>query len=444
MIQGKHKNNFSYKKLFIVLAFVLVYTHPLYAYLDPGTGSMLLAALLGIASAILFSLKTIWYKLHTSIFRLFRLKTKIKDKPAFVFYCEGRQYWFCFKPIIDVLIDKKISFEYLTSDEQDPGLSYLSRSIDTNVPVCYTARYIGTGNKAFTYLNLLEAEVCVLTTPGLDVLQIRRSKGVKQYVHVMHAPTDIHLYKVFSFDFYDTVMVSGVHQERSLRKIESKRKLTQKRIINVGCTYMDELVKKKRELSFEFPEEKNTILVAPTWGDVSFVNCYGSAPLRMLLEEGYRIILRLHPQSYISEKHMIEQLKSDLQTFDTIEWDTNADNFPALSRSSLMISDRSGIIFDYAFVFEKPIVISDASSYDYLGMEGRDCDWPSWEQTHFSEIAYNVKPEHIHELPLHVKRLLSRYQEKSVILSLRDSSLYNFGHAGIVAANTLIKLQGDI
>jgi len=41
------------------------------------------------------------------------------------------------------------------------------------------AKYIGTGTKAYSYLRFLEADVCAMTTPGLDVLQIKRSKGVK-------------------------------------------------------------------------------------------------------------------------------------------------------------------------------------------------------------------------------------------------------------------------
>jgi hypothetical protein len=74
----------------------------------------------------------------------------------------------------------------LTSDEQDPGLLYSSELVST--------RYIGVGTRAYAYLAVLEADVCAMTTPGLDVLQIKRSKGVKHYAHLIHAPTDVGLY----------------------------------------------------------------------------------------------------------------------------------------------------------------------------------------------------------------------------------------------------------
>lgn len=66
---------------------------------------------------------------------------------------------------------------------------------------------------------MLEADVCVLTTPGLDVLQIHRSPGVRHYAHLVHSATDMAIYKLFSFDWFDSVLCSGPHQMRSLRAL---------------------------------------------------------------------------------------------------------------------------------------------------------------------------------------------------------------------------------
>jgi len=41
---------------------------PAYAYLDPGTGSMLISAVLGIAAAVALALKMFWYRV-TGLFR---------------------------------------------------------------------------------------------------------------------------------------------------------------------------------------------------------------------------------------------------------------------------------------------------------------------------------------------------------------------------------------
>ena len=49
------------------IAFVLVaclsMASPAYAYLDPGTGSMLISAVLGVAAAVALAVKMFWYRL---------------------------------------------------------------------------------------------------------------------------------------------------------------------------------------------------------------------------------------------------------------------------------------------------------------------------------------------------------------------------------------------
>ena len=46
-----------------VLAACLSITSPAYAYLDPGTGSMLLSAVIGVAAAVGLAVKIFWYRL---------------------------------------------------------------------------------------------------------------------------------------------------------------------------------------------------------------------------------------------------------------------------------------------------------------------------------------------------------------------------------------------
>ena len=47
---------------FLLVAFLAV-ASPAYAYLDPGTGSMLLSAVIGVAAAVGLAVKMFWYRL---------------------------------------------------------------------------------------------------------------------------------------------------------------------------------------------------------------------------------------------------------------------------------------------------------------------------------------------------------------------------------------------
>ncbi|MBT8048938.1 MAG: hypothetical protein HKN57_06220 [Xanthomonadales bacterium] len=51
-----------------VIAFLLMLAvQPAYAYLDPGTGSMLLQVILGGVAAVAVALKLFWYKIRAAV-----------------------------------------------------------------------------------------------------------------------------------------------------------------------------------------------------------------------------------------------------------------------------------------------------------------------------------------------------------------------------------------
>jgi hypothetical protein len=50
-------------RIALVLMACLSIASPAYAYLDPGTGSMLISAVLGVAAAVALAVKMFWYRL---------------------------------------------------------------------------------------------------------------------------------------------------------------------------------------------------------------------------------------------------------------------------------------------------------------------------------------------------------------------------------------------
>jgi hypothetical protein len=64
-----------------VLAACLSITSPAYAYLDPGTGSMLLSAVIGVAAAVGLAVKMFWYRL-VGLVRGKRTETAEGSPPA--------------------------------------------------------------------------------------------------------------------------------------------------------------------------------------------------------------------------------------------------------------------------------------------------------------------------------------------------------------------------
>jgi hypothetical protein len=315
-------------------------------YIDPGTGSALFSIAIGIAAASFFFVRSLILKLKISFFR-----KKAANQPMhkYVIYAEDKRYWVFFISILDEFETRQTEVLYLTTSLDDPVFSMNFNYVK--------GKYIGQGNKAFAYLNFLSADIVLATTPDLDVLQWKRSKNVNHYCHIFHAVGGSTLYRLFGIDYYDTIFLSGENEVPEIRCLESIRRLPKKDLVVVGNTFLDACVKRVKQI----PVEENhqfTVLVSPSWGPSALLKVFGAKLLDPLGKTGWHIIVRPHPQSAISEKLMLEALEEKYRDNPNIEWDYNHENIYALARSDVMISDFSGIIYDYIFLFDRPVLIN--------------------------------------------------------------------------------------
>lgn len=338
-------------------------------YIDPGTGSMLFTIIIGILSASVFFLRSLVAKAK---FALSGGKISAKDKSAgkldYVIFSDSKRYWNVFKPICDEFEKRKISISYYTASPDDPALMEKYEYVKPE--------FIGEGNKAFARLNMMKAKICLSTTPGLDVLQWKRSKMVDYYVHIYHAVDEGLGYRMFGVDFYDAVLLTGAFQEHNIRKLEELRHLPPKETAVTGCTYMDVLKEKADSVSKEKSDDK-LILLAPSWGPSSILNKYGEKMIDALIKTGYKVAVRPHPQMAVSDPELLDALKLKYPNNDRFAWNFDNDNFDILSKSDIMITDFSGIIFDYCLVFDKPLIYAD-TSMDLAPYDAAWIDEPLW------------------------------------------------------------------
>ena len=259
-------------------------------YIDPGTGSMLFSILIGACATLFFLSKALILKI-----KLFFSKGKndgIVDKSYknYVIYCEDKRYWTVFQPIVEEFENRKIEITYYTSAKDDPVFEKNFNYVKSE--------YIGEGNKAFAKLNLLSAGFVLMTTPGLQVYQLKRSKNVKHYSHIFHSTSDPTMYRLFGIDYFDSILLTGDYQAEDIRTLEKQRNLPAKELVTVGCTYLDVLSKKMESI----PNDENhqfTVLVSPSWGPSGLLSLYGERLLDPLINSGLNVILRPHPQSKI-------------------------------------------------------------------------------------------------------------------------------------------------
>ena len=399
-------------------------------YLDPGTGSLLLYAIVGITTTVLFALRGFWYSLRSKIF--LGKKGAVKEMPDLVFQSEGGKYWQVFQPVLKALDKYDIKYGFVTPDKNDPVFTSGLKNV---VAVCP-----GKELMTLSYMNRIKAKIVVSTTPQLDVYMLKRSKHVKKYVHLFHAPADIGMYEMYAFDNYDTLLCTGAYQKDAVRSIEKNRHEKAKELLDTGCTYYDYMIEELKKL----PQKQNeglTVLYAPAWGERSSVVKYGTAVIDRLAEAGIRVIFRPHPQMYVSDKETIAAVEAKIKGNSLIELDRARTAAASMARSHAMVTDISGVIFDYALLFEKPIFLVNAEynlgGYDVIDIDGGKV----WDLDKSREITRIIKPEEIQSLASIVKSEMGNadaYRDR--IRKIKNEEIYNFGHAGETAAAQLMEM----
>lgn len=340
-------------------------------YIDPGTGSMLFSILIGAAATLFFLGKAAILKLKL----LFSAKkngvaSTDTNYKQYVIYNEGLQYWNVFKPVCDEFEKRQIELTYYTSAQNDPCFEQNYKFVEPE--------FIGEGNMAFVRLNMLSAGVVLMTTPGLQVYQLKRSKKVKHYAHVLHAASDATMYRLFGIDYFDSVLLSGDYQKKDIIILEKQRDIKSKELVTVGCPYLDTLNDKIQSIQKE--ENHNfTVLVSPSWGKSSLLTKYGEKLLDPLVKTNWNIIIRPHPQSKKSEPEILKRLEEMYKNCTNVSWDYERDNIYSMKKSDIMISDFSGIIYDYTFLCDKPVIYVNANldlrPYDAYDIDGGKNIW---------------------------------------------------------------------
>jgi len=348
-----------------------------------------------------------------------------------VFFSEGGSYWNTMAPIIESLLEKGRALTYLTMDSNDLGLRQHSDSV---VSFC-----LGRGINLMYFMSMLRANLVIMTTPGLQTLTIKRSPAVRHYVHVVHSPTGVSFYRKFSFDHFDTVMCSGEHQIEEIRRLEKIRNSKPKNLLKTGLPYMDMLSTQLKEPGGEGRREEASILLAPTWGPNGALSRYRMRLIEVLASTGLDTIIRPHPQQLKSEALLLTELKSAGAGINNVSWDFEPSGHDSMLLSDIMISDLSGVIFDYAFVYEKPVITLDYK-LDIKGFEQEDLGGTVWEREIAQSLGAVVKDDNLSILPKIIASTLSRRHLRNEIGKLRAASIFNFGNAGRVAASQLIEL----
>jgi YidC/Oxa1 family membrane protein insertase len=358
-----------------------------------------------------------------------------------VIYSESGQDWHYFEPLIDVLnedLQHKVS--YVTSDQNDSGLS---RQHDLFTAICISEGFFLT-----LFFNLQKADVMILTMMDLDNLQLKKSINPIHYIYLFHSLGSTHMVDhANSYDAYDSLFCAGPHHVAELRKRESMQGLEARNLFEYGHPRLENLLTEAK--AYQHPASQHTsaippvVLIAPTWGENSIFNRCGDELTGLLLDAGYRVIIRPHHQTIQMTPEVMDDLKAKYGDRDNFEYQDRMDESDTLFRSDILICDWSAMAIEYALGLEKPVLFID------LPRRVRNPDWLALgiepQEASFRELAGEiVSPQQLEEVPQKITGLLENKEGfKLTMRTLRSNMVFNLGNSIALGASEIARLAGE-
>lgn len=403
----------------VALAFLLLAAPapPILAYIDPGTGSALVYVVTGLLVSLVFALRGLGFRLIELAFRSrFR-----RQSCELAVHSEAPRYEITFLPVLRELSRLGVETTYFTMYDRE-GFE--------DLPGGVTHVAIPPGMVGYAYLNHLDAKMLVTTTPQLDVMTFRRSRRVGHYCHIPHALGESLFVRPFAYDHFDSVLCCGPILRGNIRKIEFVRKARAKDLYETGVPHYDVLLQSANPA--RDPEGEPTVLVAPSWGPLSLFAAFGTEFLEALVSR-FRVLVRPHPQMRVSQP----DLWNEVLRIPGVEPDTSTTPASAMSRADVLLSDFSGIVHEFAFLYRKPVFYLD-HDVDLGGMEGQLIGGRSELRDRCREFLIPVRARDLDRLSDRIQEVLTARRGLSrEILRVRDETVFHVGRAAPVAAHQI-------
>jgi len=210
----------------------------------------------------------------------------------------------------------------------------------------------------FFFLKL-KCKNMLTTTIDLGNNILAKSKNVINYIYYFHSPVSTtRVYTNKAFDNYDTILCIGNFQKEEIRRREKIKNIKKKKIIDLGYPYFDYLKNKLDRTKFD---KSNNILVAPSWNynEKNYINEDFSLIIDSLLETGFNVIFRPHPEHFKRSKKFIEDIKNKNLNKNFL-FDNENENFSSMQKSISLITDNSGIAIEYSLILKRPVFYYDS------------------------------------------------------------------------------------
>lgn len=265
-------------------------------------------------------------------------------------YSESNGFYKYFEDMIDYICENSdLDIHYVTSDPNDNIFNDKRSQIKPY--------YISSDRYIVPLFMKLDCDMCVMTMPDLEKYHIKRSRVRPdvEYLYVCHGVGSNALtMRKGCLDWYDSVLCVNIDGEHEVRELEELYNTKPKTLIEAGYPLLDRMIADYDKME-KHENEKPVILIAPSWQKDNIIELCGEELLDILSKCDYKIILRPHPQMV---KHVPEVFEELHKKYDgtNVEIQTDFTSNSPILQADVMITDWSGITFEFAFTTKRPVL----------------------------------------------------------------------------------------
>ena len=363
---------------------------------------------------------------------------KLTDKGcSIVFYAENKASMNHFRLLLLELTEiRNLQVCYVTSIKDDSVFSLKNKNI--------FAFHIGDGVVRTKFFLTLKAKILIMDMPDLDIFHIKRSKVYPvHYIYLFHSMFSIHSYlRDHAIDNYDTIFCVGKHHENEIRETEKFYKLKEKILVSYGYGRLDTLLKEKEVFQkTELPSK--LILITPSYGSSNLLEVCGIEIIELLLKFNFKVMLRPHFKIMQDSVNLINLIKEKFSKNPNFILETGVIPTQLFHNSICLISDWSGISFEYAFTFERPVIFIDVPK-KVLNPNSDNLSNKPIEISLRNQIGNVVSPNNLESILDILKNIPENDLNSKKIQQIRSETVFNIGESAKIGANYIVQLLKNI
>ena len=361
---------------------------------------------------------------------------KIANKHL-VFYSESNGFYKYYKGIIEYILNHtNIVIHYITSDYND-NIFNLEKD-NKQIKAYYIEE-----KKLITMMMKMDADVVVMTMPDLENYHIKKSYIRKDiiYIYIPHGIDSINLTQRYkSVNAYDVFFASGKYQKEEAEATFKFFNLDRK-IYEYGYTLLDDMLDNYSKKPKKKTKNKTkSILIAPSWQKDNICDlCLDELLNELTKNKNYVITLRPHPQEVRHKKEKFEALKDKYKDNKNIIIQTDFSNNSSILDADLLITDWSGICYEYAFTTKKPVLFID-TPMKVMNPNYKEIDVEPYNVWTRNVMGISINPNKLDKILDNVQYLLDNKNEYSKdIEKLFKDTIYNIGCSSEKGAKYIIE-----